>query len=428
MSEAVTMALIGAGNRGRGIFGNYAIEMPHRANFVAVVEPDDAKRLQFADQHQIPQAHRFADMESFFAAGKLADAVVIATLESEREEPVLRAIEAGYHILVEKPLGCSPEQVVRICDAARKYEGVFIVCHQMRYIAAYDTIKRLLDSGEYGKIVAIQHSENLAYSHMAHSFVRGFFNNDSMTPMILAKSCHDMDILRYLVDSPPTRVSSFGSLNYFREENAPAGAPARCLDGCPAYRTCPYHVLKLYFGADADPAYIRQMGVVRDKQHLRELLHTNRFGRCVFRCDNNVVDNQVVQIEFASGVTASFSMIGHNYLERRITKISLDNGEIEFDWHKGIIHAWSFNPRIAREVRPDGMQGSHGGGDRIIMDAFVDAVRTRDPQYILTPVKMSLDGHLLAFAAEEARKTGTVIDIADYETRVRQRVREPIQL
>jgi predicted dehydrogenase len=417
--QAVTMALIGAGNRGRGIFGQYALNMAHRAQFVAVVEPDEAKRTAFAQQHRIPAERCFADIRSFLAQPRLAQAVVIATLESEREEPIMGAIKAGYHILVEKPLGCTPQQVLRITDAARQFKGIFIVCHQMRHIVAFDTIKKLITSGQYGEIVGVQHSENLSWHHMAHSFVRGFFNNDRMTPMILAKSCHDTDILRYLIDRKPVRVASFGSLTHFRPDKAPAGAPKFCLDGCPAYQSCPYHVLKIYFGDDVDPAYIRQMGVVRDNQHLMELLRTNAFGRCVFHCDNNVVDHQVMQVEFEGGVTASFCMYGHNYFERRILKLSMTNGEISFDWHEGIIRAYTFAPPSQQEIRPDGMRGSHGGGDRVIMDAFVDAIVTGDRRFVLTPVEMSLEGHLLAFAAEESRRTGQVVQLAAYEQQQR---------
>lgn len=415
----VSLALIGAGNRGRGIFGQFALDMPHRATFTAVVEPDPDRRQAFAEQHDIPANHCFADIDTFFAQPKEADAVVIATHESERENPILQAIDTGYHILVEKPLGCSPEEVIRICDAAAAYDGVFIVCHQMRYTASYATIKQLIDTGDYGDIVSIQHSENLSWSHMAHSFVRGYFNNDKLTPMIISKSCHDMDILRYLVGAPPRRLASFGSLRHFRPENAPEGATDFCLQGCPAHRTCPYHVHKIYFGDDTDPAYLRQMGVVKDKQHLRELLSHNRFGRCVYKCDNNVVDHQVVQIDFANDVTASFSMIGHNYHERRLTKISLTNGELVYNHHSRVLEASTYEPNLRRELFPD-LRGTHGGGDRIILDAFVDAVATGQREHLLTPVEMSLDSHLLGFAAEHARLSGTVVDLAQYEAERRE--------
>jgi hypothetical protein len=216
-----------------------------------------------------------------------------------------------------------------------------------------------------------------------------------------------------VVDKRPVKVSSFGSLNYFKEQNAPQGAPQYCLDGCPVYKECPYDVQKIYFNADTDPAYIRNMGVIKDRGELLELLKHNRFGRCVFRCDNNVVDHQVVDIEFEDDITASFQMAGHNYFERRITKISMTNGEIYFDFTEGVIKASTFEPLREEVIKPGKMEGLHMGADRIIMDSFTDTVRTGEKSHILTPVEMSLDSHLMAFAAEKSRTDNCIVKIDD---------------
>ena len=423
IDHRIKIVLIGAGNRGRGVFGRYALDNPHKAQYVAVVEPDDKKRNAFAAEHNIPESGKFKTSDELFKKkDRIADAVIIATLETERLDIVLGAIDKKYNILVEKPLGCTMEEVVKITDAASCFKGIFAVCHQMRYVPGYAIVKSLIESGRFGKIIAMQHSENLSYHHMAHSFVRGFFNNDSMTPMILAKSCHDMDIMRYMIDKRPLKISSFGSLNYFRKENAPAGAPDFCLQGCPAYKNCPYDVQKIYFNEKTDPAYIRQMGVVKSNQELFELLRHNQFGRCVFKCDNNVVDHQVVQIEFEDGVTSSFQMAGHNYFERRITKTSLTNGEIYFDVSEGLIKAYTFSPANEEIIKPAGMEGSHLGGDNAIMDAFVDAICTGEKSHIITPVEMSLDSHIMAFAAEKARLDNVVVDITEFENEYRNKI------
>lgn len=413
MSKSVTLSIIGAGNRGRGIFGQYALEYPHRAKVVAVVEPDPERRMKFAQEHHIEEDKQYSSSDHFFDKGKQSDGVIIATQESQRLELISEAMRCGYHLLVEKPLACSLEDTIKIYRLSQTYHNVFGICHQMRYIPAYALIKTLIESGKFGDLITIQHSENLSYHHMAHSFVRGPFNNDAMTPMILAKSCHDMDILRYFVDKPPIKISSFGSLSYFKKENVPVGAPAYCLDGCPNYSQCPYHVLKLYFNEDTDPAYIRQMGIINSKEQLFEVLKHNCFGRCVFKCDNNVVDHQVVNIEFADGVTACFQMAGHNYVERRIIKLSLTNGEIYYDASEGIVKSYSFSPLSESFTKPAGMEGSHMGGDKVIMDSFVDAVLNNDKDRMLTSVKLSLESHLLAFAAEIARKENRVVCIKD---------------
>lgn len=422
LSKSANLALIGAGNRGAGVFGRYALEMPHRARFTAVVEPDAAKRKDFSTAHGIAAGCCFESLAAFFDnPPKNIQGVVIATLEDQRIDPVLKSMKQGWHILIEKPLCTNPEDLIRLHDATMDYKNILIVCHQMRLTPVYRTIKDLVDSGAYGGIVCIQHSENLSWHHMAHSFVRGFFNNDRLTPMLLAKSCHDLDILVHLTGQKPEKVASFGSLNYFRKENCPPGAPSYCLEGCPHSASCPYDVMKIYFDEETDPAYIRQMGVVETKDQLRELLMTNRFGRCVFQTDNNVVDNQVVQIQFDGGTHASFTMCGHNGFERRMTKISLTNGEIEVTGMDDQIRATRFEPHLQETIKVSA-KGTHGGGDRAIMDNFTGAILSSDQSGLLTPIQDSLEGHLLVFAAEEARHKGTVVHVRAYEEEIRRKL------
>ena len=420
--KKINLALIGAGNRGSGVFGNYALEMPHRVNYVAVVEPDKDKREAFATNHNISDDNCFDSTSTFFTNTPSGiDGVVIATLEDERLDPLFKSMEKNWDILIEKPLCTNKEDLIRIHDVTRGYNGILIVCHQMRLTPIYKTIKQLIDSGEYGEIVSIQHSENLAWHHMAHSFVRGFFNNDSLTSMLLAKSCHDMDLFTYLIGKQAKKVSSFGSLKYFTKENCPEGAPEFCLEGCAHSKTCPYDALKIYFNEDTDPAYLRQMGVVKDKDHLRQLLLQNQFGKCVFQSDNNVVDNQTVQIEFEDDIHVSFTMCGHNAKERRMTKISMTNGEIDFDGLTREIKTYKFEPRVENTIKVYA-QGSHGGGDRAIMDNFIDAITTQDKNILLTPIQTSLEGHLLVFAAEESRATDKIIHMREFETSIRENI------
>jgi predicted dehydrogenase len=417
--QAVKLALIGAGNRGAGIYGRYALDMPHRASFVAVVEPDTAKRNAFASDHGIPPEQCFASISEFFGTPqKDIQGVVIATLEDQRLEPLLQSMSRGWAIFVEKPFCVNAEEMIRVHDATKDYENILIVCHQMRLTPVYKTIKSLIDSGDYGEVVCIQHSENLSWHHMAHSFVRGFFKNDRLTPMLLAKSCHDLDLLVHLTGRRAVKVASFGSLNYFRKENCPPDAPEFCLDGCPHADSCPYDVLKIYFNEETDPAYIRQMGVVESKGQLLELMKSNDFGRCVFQCDNNVVDNQVVQLELEGGIHVSFTMCGHNGIERRMTKISMTNGEIEYTGMGPEIRATRFEPHMVDDITLH-IKGTHGGGDRAIMDNFIDAIVTGDKGNLLTPMRDSLEGHLLVFAAEEARRQCKVVHVRDYENELR---------
>lgn len=423
MTKPIALALIGAGNRGQGIFGQYALDMPHRAKFIAVVEPDREKREFFSRRHGIPADRSFSDHTAFFDAHiPEIEGVVIATLEDQRIPLILQSMKKNWAILVEKPLCTNAADLFRLTDAAKGYPGILIVCHQMRLTPHYRTLKRLVDSGKYGEIVCIQHSENLSYSHMAHSYVRGVFNTSTLAPMLLAKSCHDLDLLSNLVGRRAKKIASFGALKYFRKENCPPNAPLFCLEGCPHHQTCPYDALKLYFEPDTDPAFLRQMGVVRDKDHLRELLMKNRYGRCVFQTDNDVVDHQTVQIEFENDVHVSFTMCGHNGLERRMTKISMTNGEIDCDGISGTIRVHSFEPRFEETIKVHA-GGTHGGGDRAIMDNFTDAIASGDQSILLTPIRDSREGHLLVFSAEESRRSGSVVDLGEYERKIRAAVK-----
>jgi len=421
--EAVRFALIGAGNRGQGVYGAYALESPERARFVAVVEPDPTRRDLFGTRHGIPPERRHADLPAFLRAENAdVEACVVATLENARLEPVRGAIARRWHVFVEKPLGTTPGDFLELYDAATAARGLAVaVCHPMRLMPGYAALKRMVDSGAYGRIMAVQHSENTAYDHMVHSYVRGAYNNDAMGPILLAKSCHDLDFLAWLVDAPVARVAGFGSLKHFRPENAPPGAPARCLDGCPA-KDCPYNAEKIYFDPDVRAFFLRGVGIFdEDRSRLGDLLRTGPYGRCVFRCDNNVVDSQSAAIQFANGVDASFLLCAHNGVDRRITKISLTNGELHYDHSKPEIHVWRFGPKTRECVELDAPRDYHNGADRLLLDNFTEAVRSGDHSLLVTPVNRSFEGHLLVFAAEEARATGRVVDVRAFEAECRRR-------
>jgi hypothetical protein len=162
------------------------------------------------------------------------------------------------------------------------------------------------------------------------------------------------------------------------------------------------------------------MGVIRDRNHLFELLKTSRFGRCVYRCDNNVVDHQVCAIEFDGGVTASFTMAGHNGIERRRTRIQLTDAEVELDSSRKTIEIRRFSTGEHEILSPTSGGGTHGGGDRAIMENFVDAIMTGRADFVLTSVAESLDSHLMAFAAEASRINGESVVLADFERKVRE--------
>ncbi len=413
MNTPIRLALIGAGNRGQGVFGQYALDMPQRVAFTHVVEQDPARLARFAQTHAIPSANCFTSSDAFFASDLSGlDGVVIATLDDHRLQPLAGAIAHNLHILIEKPLCTTPEELLQVQTLTRNYPQICVVCHQLRLTPAYLAIKRIIDSGTLGSITAIAHEENVSYAHMAHSLVRGYLHH-RRGPILLAKCCHDFDLLTWFVGAPPSKVSSFASLNHFTRKNAPPGAPAFCLDGCPHAQTCPYDVAKAYFSDHTDPAWIRQMGVIDTRGDLLEALKTNRFGRCVYQVGEHGIDSQAAIIQFQNNVNVSFLLTGHNASERRRTKISLTNGEITFDSSSPIIHTHSFHPNVASQLAVHAV-GTHHGGDHAIIDNFLHAISSGDHSCLLTPIHSSFDGHLLVFAAEHSHKTGQTISFPDY--------------
>ena len=149
--------------------------------------------------------------------------------------------------MLEKPISPNARECLDLQRRAEEKGTQIMVCHVMRYTKFYRKLKELIDSGVIGDVVHVTHTENVAYWHYAHSYVRGNWHKTAdSSPMILAKCCHDMDILSWLLGSRCRTVSSFGDLRYFREENAPAGSPARCTDGCPHSGSCPYYAPALY--------------------------------------------------------------------------------------------------------------------------------------------------------------------------------------
>src|SRR5216683_444630 len=231
--QKVTIALIGAGQRGMDCYGLYALKFPYEVQFIAVAEPNQARRERFQQAHQIPEKQCFADWREMLAHPKLADAIMICTQDRLHFEPVMAAIQAGYHIMVEKPLSPDPDECLQMGEAANKTDKILMIGHTLRYASLFTTIKQLLEQGRIGQLISIQHNENVAFWHHAHSFVRGNWRNSAeSSPMILAKSCHDMDILLWLAGADCTSIASFGSLTHFTAKYAPAGAPQRCLDGC----------------------------------------------------------------------------------------------------------------------------------------------------------------------------------------------------
>ncbi|MCL2407514.1 MAG: Gfo/Idh/MocA family oxidoreductase [Defluviitaleaceae bacterium] len=402
--------MIGAGQRGNS-YAPHAISHSDDLKFVAVAEPVEVRRNAFAEKYDINEENRLNTWEDVFARDRFADVVIICTPDDLHFGPVMAAIEKGYDILLEKPISPSPEECVAVAKAAEEKGVKVIVCHVMRYTPFCMAIKSVIESGEIGRIVTIVHNENVGHIHHSHSFARGNWRNKKeSSPMILAKSCHDMDMLQWLVGKKCLRLSSFGSLTYFNKDNCPPDAPFRCTDGC-AVADCPYDARKLYLNSKND--WFRSVAVGRfnsTDEEVLEALKTGWYGRCVYQCDNDVVDHQVVSMQFEDDITAIFSMSSFTPETSRSIKIMGTKGQIKGHTSSKNIIVTSFITGETREIDASST-GGHGGGDAGIMTAFVRHIRGEKVDGI-SDATISAENHMLCFAAEESRlDNGRVIEL-----------------
>ena len=410
--------LIGAGNRGM-TYGNWAHD--HGIEIAAIAEPREDRRTDAARRLNVPECMCYADADQVFALGKIADAAIIATMDRDHYGHVMQALDCGYNILLEKPISPDPKECLAIEEKANALGLSITVCHVLRYTNFFGTLKDIIDSGELGRIVAIKHSENIGNFHMAHSFVRGNWRNDLETsPIIMQKSCHDLDILLWLVDSHCTKVAAFGGLSYFRESNAPAGSASRCLE-CPVAESCRFDARKAYIpclgGWPTDVVCLEQT-----EEALLEALKTSPYGRCVYRCDNNVCDHMSIIMEFESGVTATFSLTAQTSACHRNIHIMCEHGEILADdgqrqiivRHHIASQADTFTDRIIN-IRTN--SSGHGGGDAGIMEDFAASVTGSQTQ-TRSSISKSVESHLMACAIEESRLTGKTVDMKTFREKM----------
>ena len=422
-----SLILIGAGLRGK-TYTDVAGQMADRYQVVAVAEPLPERRTYIQHKHRLPDDCCFDTWEPLLAQPKLADAALICTMDRDHLAPALAAIRRGYDLLLEKPAAPTPEECYILQHEAEKYGVKVLVCHVLRYTAFFRAIKQLINEGAVGRVVNNQHREDVGNVHQSHSFVRGNWgNSDRSSAMILQKSCHDMDILQWLLGEKCTRVQSFGSLTYFTRENAPQGAPEYCLDGCPEAGTCPYNAKKLYL--ESTSTWFRTSSTRLPQPtdaDVERALRTTQYGKCVFKCDNNVVDHQVVNLEFADGATVTFSMCAFTRGGREL-RIMGTRGELIGHFGSPTLTLYEFETGSSREiviadkVVDDTIVGGHGGGDTGIMAAFYDLLTDVD-NIALCSIAEAVDNHMIAFAAEESRLTGKVVEMEEFKRKMGARV------
>jgi len=464
MSQPLTAVLIGAGNRGYAAYGPYALAHPDEIRFAAVAEPHETRRARFAQAHAILPEHQFRSWEDLLAQRQVADVALVCTLDRTHIAPTVAALEAGYDVLLEKPMATTLADCVQLVQTAERTGRLLQICHVLRYTPFFSTLHDIVTSGRLGDIITIEHRENVVYWHIAHSYVRGNWRDSKIeSPMILAKCCHDLDTLYWNL-GPCARLNSFGSLIHFRVENAPPGAPERCTDGCPVADDCPWYAPRLYLEliplmhiARRSPATLERLEATLALEHpslanmarrlipsldtaldyrdwpvsvisedtsletRRQALERGPYGRCVYRCDNDVVDHQTVNMEFENGATGVLFMHGHSHEESRTMRYDGTRATLRGKFVYGMDDSIEIHDHLTGHVErivPRGPQGDgsgHGGGDVGVMTGFVRAVR--DPSTAQTTARESLESHLMAFAAEQARVNGAVVSMNELRRR-----------
>ena len=406
--------LIGAGNRGM-TYAQWAVSHGIEIAAVAELRPD---RLKDAGERlNVPSHMRFTDAMDVLALGKIADAAIIATMDRDHYPHVMAALDCGYDILLEKPISPDPRECIKIEEKANALGRSITVCHVLRYTSFFGKLKEILDSGDLGHVVSVKHSENIGNFHMAHSFVRGNWRNDQLSsPIIMQKSCHDLDILLWLIGKHCTKVAAFGSLSYFKEDHAPAGSTSRCLN-CSVAESCHF---------DARKAYLPTLGswptnvvcLEQTEDALTEALKTGPYGRCVYRCDNNVCDHMSIIMEFEEGITATFSLSAQTSACHRNIHIMCEQGEILADdgMHQIIVTKHVSSPAdtfTEQTVNIRTNSSGHGGGDAGIMEDFAASLTAADP-CTKSSISNSVESHLMACAIEQSRLTGKVVDMTEF--------------
>ncbi len=433
MSRPIKVAIAGLGNRGRDNYGKIGMLYPDKMEIVAAADIDPKKVALAAEEFRLPGEACFSSAEEMLAREKLADVMVIATQDRQHVGHAIAALEKGYHLLLEKPVSPEVEECQRLAEAAKRCGRKVVVCHVLRYTPIYQKVKELLEEGVIGDVVSIMASENVGWYHQAHSFVRGNWSNSKETsPMILQKCCHDMDLYLWLAGKTCESVTSYGDTYLFKKEQAPAGCTKRCLDGCKVKEACPFDAEKIYL--DNEETGFRKgnrqwpldvlvpSGPTEEK--IMEALREGRYGRCVYHCDNDVVDHQVVNLKMTDGTTMSFTMCAFTPEISRYARFMGTKGEMRVNM-VGKIENCEISIRRFDSGMPvetvnvaelAGDFSGHGGGDERMLVEFLDMISgEKEESSYVTSLDKSLESHYCALAAEYSRThDGCPVRIAEF--------------
>ena len=419
--------IIGAGHRAL-TYASYAEREPEALEIVGMADPNPLRRKQTGDRFGIPQERRFETAEALSAVEKFADCAINGTMDHQHVETSLPLLHAGYDLLLEKPFATGADEMWQLVNAAREHNRKVMICHVLRYAPFYYAIRQRLATGEIGHVINVQTVEHVSYHHMAVGFVRGKWNNKEKchSSMLMAKCCHDLDLIMWMKSGVnPEMVSSFGANTQFRPEMAPEGAGDRCLVDCEIESDCLYSARKHYIDHPKRWAFYVwdslehiESPTIEDK--VASLEGDSLYGRCVWKCDNDVVDHQSVTIHFEDGCTATHNMVGGTARPSRSIHLIGTKGEIQGVFEDGRFCVRHIDTRPSHEYSEEwvdlneggdmhGAIGGHGGGDLRLVKDFVDLVNGGEPSLACTRIEDSVNGHLTGFLADEAMEKACVV-------------------
>ncbi len=422
-NNQVNAIIVGAGHRGIG-YAMYALDHPDKLKIVGVVDPDESRRNNACKIFDIPTKNAYSSVGECVSGPKIADAAINATMDKLHVNTSLPLLDAGYDVLLEKPICTSKDELLKLLGKTRETGRKVMICHVLRYAPFYAEICKRVASGELGEIMNIQTAEHVSYHHVSVAFVRGKWNRKEVcgSSMLMSKCCHDLDLIVWFKRGiPPTQVSSFGSLMYFRPENAPEGSGTRCLLDCKIEESCLYSARKIYLDHPGR-WHFYVWDTVNDKESptgedaVQAMKTDNPHGRCVWKCDNDVVDHQSVTINFADGATATHNMIGGTAKPGRYLHIVGTKGEIRGFMEDGIFEIYKPDTRPGHETASEKINlnvsaDMHGGGDHRLVEDFVNVLTGKKYSLSTTRIEDSAYGHLIGFAADEAMEKNTTVNV-----------------
>lgn len=415
-AKPITAITLGAGSRGT-VYGNFADKFPEQVKIVGVADPNEYRRNAYQKKHSIPDAQCYTSWEEVLKKPKMADTVIISMPDHLHYKPALAALQKGYDILLEKPIAQTEQECLDILAMAKKTGRIVAVCHVLRYAPYFVKMKELIQQKAIGDVISIQHFEPIEHVHMSHSYVRGIWHNSkASTPIILAKSCHDLDIIKWMIEKPCKRIVAMGDLKWFTKANAPEGSTARCTDGCKVERECPYSAIKIYKERKRSP-FVFDLPADKSLHDavMTERLKTTNYGRCVYRMENDQPDHYITSIEFEGNITANFSMEAFTSYHGRRTRVMGSMGDMVGDMNELVVTDFRTRKSVTLTPKAEDVEGyknsGHGGGDWLLMRDFVQAVSQQNAKLLTTTIEDSIESHVMGFRAERSRLSGKVINI-----------------